>query len=94
LHETPWKQLGLRNVALVEVGRRGSPEFWRSGGRGRPGTGGGRPGGRLGLIAALTRAEAAQVGPARRSQAAAAAGSSAPAMRRLGWKGERVGELP
>jgi hypothetical protein len=67
-------------VALGEVGRRGSPEFRRSGGRGRPGTGGGRPGGRLGLIPALTRAEAA-------------AGSSAPAMRWLGWKGERVGEL-
>jgi hypothetical protein len=49
-------------VALGEVGRRGSPEFRRSGGRGRPGTGGGQPGGRLGSIPALTRAEAAPVG--------------------------------
>jgi hypothetical protein len=76
------------------VGWRGSPEFRRSGGRGRPGTGGWRSGERLGSISSLTRAEAAPVEPAWRSQAAAAAGSSAPATRRLGWTGERVGELP
>jgi hypothetical protein len=62
LHETPWKQSWLCNVALGEVGWRGSPEFRRSCGRGRPGTGGGRPGDRLGSIPALTRAESATVG--------------------------------
>jgi hypothetical protein len=88
----------LRNVVLGEVGRRGSPEFRWSGGRGRPETGGWRSGERLGLLgrrnSSLTRAVAASVGPAWRSQAAAAAGSSAPVTRRLGWTGERVGELP
>jgi hypothetical protein len=58
----------------------GSPEFRRSGGLGRPGTGGGQPGGRLDPIPMLSRGGGGAGGPARRSQAAA--GTAAGTLRR------------
>jgi hypothetical protein len=49
----------------------GTVGFRRSGGRGRPGTGGGRPGGHLGSIPTLSRGGDGAGEAARRSQAAA-----------------------
>jgi hypothetical protein len=60
-------------VALSHGEAAGSPEFRRSGGLGRPGTGGGWPGGHLGSIPTLSRGGGGAGEPARRIQAAAAA---------------------
>jgi hypothetical protein len=73
----PQKELKSCNVVLRGVGRRGSPEFRRSGGRGRPGTGGGRLGGHLGSIWKVGRGgDAAGDGHRRRTRAAAAVACS------------------
>jgi hypothetical protein len=59
----------------------GSPEFRRSGGCGRPGTGGGRPGGHLDPIPALSRGGGGHCGwdtPARRGNAGQGVAARAP----------------
>jgi hypothetical protein len=64
-------------VALGPGEAAGSPEFRWSGRRGRPGTGGGRPGGHLGSIPTLSRGGGGAGEPARQSQVAAAAAATA-----------------
>jgi hypothetical protein len=71
-------------VALGHGEAAGSPEFRRSGGRGRLGTGGGRPVGRLDPIATLSLGRGGAGGPARWSQAAA--GTAAGTL----WRGEAM----
>jgi hypothetical protein len=55
---------------------------------------GGGPGECLSSISVLTRAEAAPVGSARRSQAVSAARSSGPATRRPGWTARGSASYP
>jgi hypothetical protein len=67
--------------------------FRRSGGRGRPGTSGGRPGGHLGLIPTLGRGGGVAGELVRQSHAVATAGARASAKRRPMHAGLWLGHL-
>jgi hypothetical protein len=91
LHKPPWKQTGLCNVALGEVGRRGRRDSGELQRRGRPGTGVGCPGDRLRSIWGSSRGRGAAGNGAWLRPAAVAARAYAPAKGRRGLDDTRAG---
>jgi hypothetical protein len=80
-------------VAASHSRQRGWPKSGELRRRGRPGAGGEWPAGPRGSVSGLRWGRGTTGEGAQRHSWVAAAGSSAPAKRRLGGKSERVGEL-